>query len=46
MNENKMKKNKLVAPVLEWVGGKRQLIDEIEKVLPKKYSTYYDKTIS
>lgn len=37
-----MKKNKLVAPVLKWVGGKRQLIDEIEKVLPKKYSTYYE----
>lgn len=37
-----MKKNKLVAPVLKWVGGKRQLIDEIEKVLPKNYSTYYE----
>ena len=37
-----MKKNKLVSPVLKWVGGKRQLIDEIEKVLPKKYGTYYE----
>lgn len=41
-NINIMKKNKLVAPVLKWVGGKRQLIDEIEKVLPKKYGTYYE----
>ncbi|BDU96317.1 DNA adenine methylase [Clostridium perfringens] len=39
-----MKKNKIIlaAPVLKWVGGKRQLMSEIEKVLPKTYTTYYE----
>jgi len=39
-----MKKNKIVlaAPVLKWVGGKRQLMGEIEKVLPKTYTRYYE----
>ena len=39
-----MKKNKIVlaAPVLKWVGGKRQLMSEIEKLLPKTYTTYYE----
>ena len=36
-----MRKNKLVAPVLKWVGGKRQLLPEIKKYIPK-YSTYYE----
>ena len=36
-----MAKNKLVAPVLKWVGGKRQIINEIKKYVPK-YSTYYE----
>ena len=35
-----MKKNKLVAPVLKWVGGKRQLLDIIAPLLPRKISTY------
>lgn len=35
-----MKKNKLVAPVLKWVGGKRQLLDTLEPLLPSKISSY------
>lgn len=35
-----MKKNKLVAPVLKWVGGKRQLLDTFKPLLPKKITTY------
>ncbi|BAW16884.1 putative DNA adenine methylase [Streptococcus intermedius] len=37
-----MKKNILVAPVLKWVGGKRQLISDIEPLIPKKISTYVE----
>ena len=36
-----MKKNKLVTPVLKWVGGKRQLLPEITKYVPK-HTTYYE----
>jgi len=35
-----MKKNKLVAPVLKWVGGKRQLLDVLTPLLPSKITTY------
>jgi len=35
-----MKKNKLAAPVLKWVGGKRQLIDTFSPLLPKKITSY------
>ena len=37
-----MKKNILVAPVLKWVGGKRQLISDIEPLIPKSISTYVE----
>lgn len=37
-----MKKNKLIAPFVKWVGGKRQLMPAINELLPKKYSTYYE----
>lgn len=39
-----MKKNKLVLPVLKWVGGKRQLLPIIYKYLPKlsNTATYYE----
>lgn len=37
-----MKKNKLVKPILKWVGGKRQLLDEIEQRLPKGISYYVE----
>lgn len=32
----------LVSPVLKWVGGKRQLLDEIMPLIPKKISTYVE----
>lgn len=35
-----MAKNKLVAPVVKWVGGKRQLLDEITPLLPKRITSY------
>ena len=37
-----MKMNKLVMPVLKWVGGKRQLLPEIKKHIPKKINVYYE----
>ena len=35
-----MAKYKLVAPVVKWVGGKRQLLDEITPMLPKRITSY------
>ena len=35
-----MAENKLVSPVLKWVGGKRQLLDEILPLLPGRISSY------
>jgi DNA adenine methylase len=35
-----MKKNKLVAPVLKWVGGKRQLLDSLTSLIPKRITAY------
>ena len=35
-----MVKNKLVIPFVKWVGGKRQLLDEIIPLLPKPFTTY------
>ncbi len=35
-------KNRLVSPFVKWVGGKRQLLEEITKYRPKKFSTYYE----
>jgi len=35
-------KNKLVAPVVKWPGGKRQILDEITKYIPESFSTYYE----
>ena len=35
-----MAENKLVSPVLKWAGGKRQLLDEILPLLPRRISTY------
>lgn len=35
-------KNPLIAPVLKWVGGKRQLLEQIRPFIPSKFSTYYE----
>lgn len=35
-----MAKNKLVTPFVKWVGGKRQLLDEITPLLPKRITNY------
>ena len=35
-----MKKNRLVLPIVKWVGGKRQLLEEFEKLFPPKISSY------
>lgn len=37
-----MRKNKLVTPVLKWVGGKRQLLDSLRPLLPSKTTPYYE----
>lgn len=37
-----MSNNKLVMPVVKWVGGKRQIINQISKYIPKNFSTYYE----
>lgn len=34
--------NKLIAPFLKWVGGKRQLLAEIKSLFPKTYTAYYE----
>jgi DNA adenine methylase len=35
-----LKNDKLVAPVLKWVGGKRQLLDALVPLLPKRITAY------
>lgn len=37
-----MKNDPLVAPVLKWAGGKRQLLQDILKHIPERFSTYYE----
>lgn len=37
-----MTKNKLISPFFKWVGGKRQLIPAIIKILPSNYTVYYE----
>jgi DNA adenine methylase len=34
--------NKSVLPFVKWVGGKRQLLNEIEKHIPERFSRYYE----
>lgn len=35
-----MRKNKLVMPVVKWVGGKRQLLPILTPLLPERFTTY------
>lgn len=35
-----MRKNRLVAPVVKWVGGKRQLLDDLTPLIPKRVASY------
>lgn len=35
-----MTKNKLVMPVVKWVGGKRQLLPTLTPLLPERFTTY------
>lgn len=37
-----MKYNKDALPVVKWAGGKRQLLPEIRKYIPKKFTIYYE----
>ena len=37
-----MSKNPLVMPVLKWVGGKRQLLPELRRRMPKLFTRYYE----
>ena len=39
---NARKKNPLIKPFLKWAGGKRQLMKELIKYMPKQYNTYYE----
>lgn len=36
------KSNPFIKPYLKWAGGKRQLLPEILKYVPKRYNTYYE----
>lgn len=36
------KRNEFVQPFLKWAGGKRQLLSEIRKYIPKEYGIYFE----
>jgi len=36
------KQEKLVRPFLKWAGGKRQLVPELLRYVPKQYNSYYE----
>ena len=38
----KCKKNNLVLPIVKWVGGKRQLLEEINSLIPSSFDTYFE----
>lgn len=37
-----MRKNPLVKPFVKWAGGKRQLMPQITKYMPKNFGRYYE----
>lgn len=37
-----MKKNNPIRPVVKWVGGKRQILDQILNFVPETFDTYYE----
>lgn len=37
-----MGKDKSIRPIVKWVGGKRQILDQIIRFIPKTFSTYYE----
>lgn len=38
----KLKQPTKLQPFIKWVGGKRQLLAQIDKLLPTKYNTYFE----
>ena len=42
MIKNSRNKNIILSPIVKWVGGKRQLLGDIESVIPKKFTTYVE----
>lgn len=38
----KYQRNELVQPFLKWAGGKRQLLPELRKFVPKKFGRYFE----
>lgn len=42
MERKRLSKNKLIRPVIKWVGGKRQIIKQIAPYIPPTFSTYYE----
>jgi DNA adenine methylase len=40
MEQKIMRKNPLVQPVVKWVGGKRQLLQDLVPLLPKSFRSY------
>ncbi len=46
LNSKKLKrhkvKNKMCKPMIKWVGGKRQLLNELKSKMPSKYNRYFE----